>query len=95
MKRIVFPTALRKMWSGAEVQEWLDANLNQQALEPDGQSLVLLHKSYDGESIYDATRDFDEAFDESLTEQVKAIPVDEHGFQQGKFTVNVAWSPEQ
>jgi len=27
-KRARFPTMLRKMWSGSEVQEWLDANVN-------------------------------------------------------------------
>jgi hypothetical protein len=27
-KRVVFPTMLRKMWSGAEVQAWLDEHLN-------------------------------------------------------------------
>lgn len=25
---VVFPTSLRKMWSGAEVQEWLDEVVN-------------------------------------------------------------------
>ena len=29
-ERIVFPTSLRKMWSGTEVQEWLDANVNKE-----------------------------------------------------------------
>lgn len=56
--------------------------------------LELLNKSYDGESIYDATRDFAEAFDEAFTEQLRSIPVDENGFQLGKFTVTVTWSPE-
>lgn len=27
-QRIVFPTSLRKMWSGSDVQQWLDANVN-------------------------------------------------------------------
>ena len=27
-ERVVFPTMLRKMWSGTEVQEWLDKNVN-------------------------------------------------------------------
>lgn len=27
MNRLVFPTALRKMWSGGEVQKWLDENV--------------------------------------------------------------------
>ena len=28
-ERIVFPTMLRKMWSGGEVQQWLDENVNE------------------------------------------------------------------
>lgn len=27
-QRVVFPTMLRKMWSGGEVQAWLDENVN-------------------------------------------------------------------
>lgn len=30
MSRIKFPTALRKMWSGGEVQGWLDRNVRPQ-----------------------------------------------------------------
>ena len=29
-ERVVFPTMLRKMWSGREVQEWLDENVNKE-----------------------------------------------------------------
>ena len=28
--RVVFPTILRKMWSGGEVQDWLDENVNKE-----------------------------------------------------------------
>jgi hypothetical protein len=28
--RVVFPTMLRKMWSGGEVQQWLDENVNKE-----------------------------------------------------------------
>lgn len=28
-KRVEFPTMLRKMWSGGEVQAWLDEHVNQ------------------------------------------------------------------
>lgn len=28
--RILFPTMLRKMWSGAEVQAWLDKHVNKE-----------------------------------------------------------------
>ena len=27
-ERVLFPTMLRKMWSGGEVQAWLDENVN-------------------------------------------------------------------
>ena len=29
-ERVVFPTLLRKMWSGGEVQAWLDENVNKE-----------------------------------------------------------------
>jgi hypothetical protein len=32
-ERIVFPTSLRKMWSGTDVQHWLDANVNGEAYD--------------------------------------------------------------
>lgn len=28
--KVVFPTMLRKMWSGGEVQAWLDENVNKE-----------------------------------------------------------------
>jgi hypothetical protein len=31
-ERVVFPTMLRQMWSGGEVQEWLDENVNKEPL---------------------------------------------------------------
>ena len=30
-KRILFPTMLRKMWSGGEVQAWIDEHVNKDA----------------------------------------------------------------
>lgn len=33
MRRIKFPTQLRKMWSGGEVQDWLDKNVEPQLNE--------------------------------------------------------------
>lgn len=30
MRRIKFPTMLRKMWSGGEVQDWIDKNVEPQ-----------------------------------------------------------------
>jgi hypothetical protein len=29
-EQVVFPTMLRKMWSGGEVQAWLDENVNKE-----------------------------------------------------------------
>lgn len=29
-ERVLFPTMLRKMWSGGEVQVWLDENVNKE-----------------------------------------------------------------
>ena len=29
-KKVVFPTMLRKMWSGSEVQAWLDEHVNKE-----------------------------------------------------------------
>lgn len=29
-ERVVFPAMLRKMWSGTEVQEWLDEHVNKE-----------------------------------------------------------------
>jgi len=29
-ERVLFPTMLRKMWSGSEVQAWLDENVNKE-----------------------------------------------------------------
>ena len=29
-QRVVFPTMIRKMWSGGEVQAWLDENVNKE-----------------------------------------------------------------
>jgi hypothetical protein len=56
--------------------------------------VILLQKTYDGESIVDVSRDVDEAFDADFTPQVKDIPQDEHGFQKGTFKVTVEWIPE-
>ncbi|HEY0820979.1 MAG TPA: hypothetical protein VGD46_19490 [Rhizobacter sp.] len=54
---------------------------------------VLLDKTYDAESLYDATRDFGESLDESFTPAWKAMPKDEHGFAKGRFHVRFVWRP--
>jgi hypothetical protein len=53
----------------------------------------LLNKDYDGESLYDATRDFAEAFDSKFTPAFADIPTDKYGIQTGKFTVIIQWTP--
>lgn len=57
-------------------------------------SLNVFTKTYDGESIYDAGRDFSEAFDESFNPVVATIPQDEYGLQLGTFTVSIKWEQE-
>jgi hypothetical protein len=56
--------------------------------------IILFHKTYDGESIYDVDRDTSEALIASYNPLLQNIPVDEHGFQKGKFTVTIKWESE-
>lgn len=54
--------------------------------------MIQLHlKSYDGESLYDLTRDVSEAIDADFNEEINKIPVDEHGIQKGTFVVSITW----
>lgn len=55
---------------------------------------VVFLKSYDGESLYDVSRDVGESFEAGYNPIMKTIPVDEHGFQKGRFTVSVLWHGE-
>ena len=54
-------------------------------------SIILLKKEYDGEGLYDASRDFGECFDADFNPEVKLIPQDKYGFQRGTFEVTVTW----
>lgn len=54
---------------------------------------TIFSKEYDGESLYDVSRDIHEAFDAAFNPLVKDIPQDEHGFQEGQFIVSIQWSP--
>lgn len=56
--------------------------------------MILFNKIYDGESLYDFTRDMAEVFDPDYNEDLSDIPVDEHGFQRGTFEVTIKWIPE-
>ena len=55
---------------------------------------TLFKKDYDGESLYDLSRDIAEAIDETYNPVAASIPKDEHGFQQGIFHVTIEWIPE-
>jgi len=57
-------------------------------------SITIFNKEYDGESLYDLGRDIDEAFIGDYNPLLDEVPVDEHGLQQGKFTVSIVWSEE-
>ena len=53
--------------------------------------MLLLEKCYDGESIYDLTRDVAEAIDSDYNQLVQQIPLDKNGFQSGVFRVKIEW----
>ena len=52
----------------------------------------IFSQTYDGETIADVQRDIMEAFDPRYNNEVEDIPVDEYGFQKGRFTVTIEWS---
>lgn len=56
--------------------------------------MELFKKTYDGESLYDFTRDMAEALDPDFNPAVAAIPQNEHGFQKGTFIVKIEWKEE-
>jgi hypothetical protein len=56
--------------------------------------MKLFEKIYDGESIVDFGRDMDEVLMQCYNPLMADIPVDEHGFSKGKFTVTIEWEPE-
>lgn len=56
---------------------------------------TLLSKTYSSEELCDLSRDIHEAFDERFTPEAAGIPVDEHGFNTGKFTVTLTWSDSE
>lgn len=57
-------------------------------------SKVIFDKEYSGESIADVYRDICEAVDQTYNPKLDGIPVDEHGFQKGKFVVSIVWTEE-
>jgi hypothetical protein len=55
---------------------------------------TIFSKVYDGESLYDLSRDISEAFNPIFNPVVAIVPSDEHGIQQGEFKVTIEWVPE-
>ena len=56
--------------------------------------MILHQKDYDGESLYDLSRDIHECFDGDFNPPSMEIPKDEYGFHKGTFRVTVEWIPE-
>ena len=56
--------------------------------------IKLFEKDYDGESLYDLSRDMHEAFNEDFNPISKTIPSDEYGIHLGTFKVTIEWIPE-
>ena len=55
---------------------------------------LLFLKKYDGESLYDLSRDIGEAFDGASNPAILEIPLNRDGFQKGTFTVRIEWDSE-
>jgi len=55
----------------------------------------IFSKNYDGESLYDLSRDVHEAFDPRFNDKADGIPVDEYGFQKGSFKVTITWEADE
>lgn len=58
---------------------------------------VLFEKKYDGEDLYDLSRDISEAIDEDYNPLIKKIPPmkDFEDFPSGTFTVSIVWTPDE
>ena len=55
--------------------------------------MMILDKTYDGESIVDLGRDVHEMFDQEFDPRIATIPTDEYNIMQGSFKVTVEWIP--
>lgn len=53
--------------------------------------MILFEKVYDGESLYDLSRDLHEAFKEPFNPNAKELTKDQHGFLEGEFKVTIEW----
>lgn len=56
--------------------------------------MIILDKTYDGESIADIERDVSEMFNEEFDPTIATIPRDANGFMKGTFGVIVTWMPD-
>lgn len=56
--------------------------------------MVILDKTYDGESIVDLDRDVSEMFNEEFDPRIATIPKDQYNIMKGSFKVTVEWIPE-
>jgi hypothetical protein len=56
--------------------------------------MIILNKTYDGESIVDLDRDISEMFNEEFDPRIATIPKDEYNLMRGSFKVIVEWIPE-
>lgn len=59
------------------------------------QEIEVFRKTYDGQSIIDASQDIGECFMEEYNEIVKQVPTNEHGFHEGEFIITVTWKPTE
>lgn len=57
--------------------------------------ITIFEKKYDGESLYDLSRDVSECLDECFNPIIKTIPSDECGIQEGTFHLILVWTPEE
>lgn len=53
--------------------------------------MIVFDKDYDGESLYDLSRDIHEAFDSNFNSIILDIPRDEFGLMTGTFNVKIEW----
>jgi hypothetical protein len=53
--------------------------------------MIVFQKEYYAESLPDLDQDIMDMYD---NRQFEEIPVDEHGFHTGKFTVTITWEVE-
>ena len=57
-------------------------------------SQTIFSREYVAEELADIDRDVSEAFYSDTNPRMVDIPVDEHGFNKGRFTVTITWEEE-